>query len=76
MSRKFYGIVTRVKCNKTIKVSLLRVYRNKFYKKIIKRYKKYTVHDENNVCREGDRVLIQEHKPVSATKKWIATRIE
>lgn len=67
----FCGTVISVKCDKTIKVSVLRVCKHKLYKKIIKRYKKYTAHDGNGYCKEGDRVLIQEHKPVSATKRWV-----
>ncbi|BEP32268.1 MAG: 30S ribosomal protein S17 [Wolbachia endosymbiont of Drosophila biauraria] len=67
----FCGTVTKAKCDKTVKVSVLRVYKDELYKKVIKKYKKYTAHDENNSCKEGDRVLIQEHKPVSTTKKWV-----
>lgn len=36
-----------------------------------KKYKKYTAHDENNSCKEGDKVLIQEHKPISTTKNGL-----
>ncbi|MGL9725629.1 MAG: 30S ribosomal protein S17 [Wolbachia sp.] len=67
----FCATVVNVKCDKTIKVSVLQVCKHKLYKKNIKRYKKYTAHDENNDCKEGDRVLIREHKPLSATKKWV-----
>ncbi|MDD9331748.1 MAG: 30S ribosomal protein S17 [Wolbachia sp.] len=67
----FCGTVIENKCDKTIKVSVLRVYKDKLYKKVIKKYKKYTAHDESNGCKKGDEVFIQEHKPISATKKWI-----
>ncbi|MDN5248012.1 MAG: 30S ribosomal protein S17 [Wolbachia endosymbiont of Tyrophagus putrescentiae] len=67
----FCGTVVSAKCKKTIKVSVLRVYKHELYKKVMKRYKKYTVHDESNSCKEGDRVFIQEHRPISATKRWI-----
>ena len=67
----FHGTVIKAKSDKTIKVSVLQVYKDKLYKKVIKKYKKCTVHDENNSCKEGDKVFIQEHKPISATKKWI-----
>ncbi|MBD0391283.1 30S ribosomal protein S17 [Wolbachia endosymbiont of Pentalonia nigronervosa] len=67
----FCGTVINAKCEKTIKVSVLQVYKDKLYKKVIKKYKKYTVHDESNSCKEGDKVFIQEHMPISATKKWI-----
>ncbi|MBH5362547.1 30S ribosomal protein S17 [Wolbachia endosymbiont of Kradibia gibbosae] len=65
----FCGTVTKAKCDKTVKVSVLQVYKDELYKKVIKKYKKYTAHDENNSCKEGDKVLIQEHKPISTTTK-------
>ncbi|WP_264719974.1 30S ribosomal protein S17 [Wolbachia endosymbiont (group B) of Eucosma cana] len=67
----FCGVVTKADSDKTVKVSVLQVYKDRLYKKVIKKYKKYTVHDENNSCKKGDRVLIQEHKPISVTKKWV-----
>ncbi|MFP3021482.1 MAG: 30S ribosomal protein S17 [Wolbachia sp.] len=67
----FCGVVTNAEFDKTVKVSVLQVYKDKLYKKVIKKYKKYTAHDENNSCKKGDRVLIQEHKPISVTKKWV-----
>ncbi|MDR1139627.1 MAG: 30S ribosomal protein S17 [Rickettsiales bacterium] len=72
----FCGVVTKAECDKTVKVSVLQVYKDKLYKKVIKKYKKYTAHDENNSCKEGDRVFIQEHKPISATKKWVVMQVE
>lgn len=67
----FCGVVTKAESDKTVKVSVLQVYKDRLYKKVIKKYKKYTAHDENNNCKKGDRVLIQEHKPLSVTKRWI-----
>ncbi|MGX9892325.1 MULTISPECIES: 30S ribosomal protein S17 [unclassified Wolbachia] len=67
----FCGVVTKADSDKTVKVSVLQVYKDRLYKKVIKKYKKYTAHDENNSCKKGDRVLIQEHKPISVTKKWV-----
>ncbi|CCE76948.1 MULTISPECIES: 30S ribosomal protein S17 [Wolbachia] len=67
----FCGVVTNAESDKTVKVSVLQVYKDRLYKKVIKKYKKYTAHDENNSCKKGDSVLIQEHKPISVTKKWV-----
>ncbi|BET35922.1 MULTISPECIES: 30S ribosomal protein S17 [Wolbachia] len=67
----FCGVVTNAESDKTVKVSVLQVYKDRLYKKVIKKYKKYTAHDEGNSCKKGDRVLIQEHKPISVTKKWV-----
>ncbi len=65
------GTVVNSKCNKTIGVLVLRIVKDKLYKKIVKKYKRYIVHDEFNKCKEGDLVKIQEHRPISATKRWI-----
>ncbi|MFV0948533.1 30S ribosomal protein S17 [Wolbachia endosymbiont of Nasonia giraulti] len=67
----FCGVVTNAESDKTVKVSVLQVYKDRLYKKVIKKYKKCTAHDENNSCKKGDRVLIQEHRPISVTKKWV-----
>ena len=40
------------------------------YKKFIRRSKKFMAHDENNACRAGDRVSIQECRPYSKRKTW------
>ncbi|MDG7055880.1 MAG: 30S ribosomal protein S17 [Wolbachia endosymbiont of Meromenopon meropis] len=74
--RIFSGIVTKANCDKTIKVSILRVYKDKLYKKVMKKCKKYTVHDESNKCKEGEIVFIQEHRPISSTKKWVVVRVD
>lgn len=64
------GIVKATKMDKTIIVeSIARVPHPRF-KKIIKRSKKYYVHDENGTAKVGDRVRIIETKPISKTKCW------
>ena len=64
------GIVKATKMDKTIIVeSIARVPHPRF-KKIIKRSKKYYVHDEDGVAQVGDRVRIVETKPISKTKCW------
>ena len=45
--------------------------KHKLYKKIIKKAKKYHVHDEDNSYQLGDFVTIRESKPLSKMKKWI-----
>ncbi|WP_353287562.1 30S ribosomal protein S17 [Wolbachia endosymbiont (group B) of Gerris lacustris] len=67
----FCGVITNAESDKTVKVLVLQVCQHVLYKKVIKKYKKYTAHDENNSCKKGDRVLIQEHKPISVTKRWV-----
>ena len=69
--RLLSGIVISSNNNKTIVVEVTRRVKHKLYKKIIKRTKKYHAHDENNLCKKGDNVTIQESKPISKLKSWI-----
>ena len=64
------GTVKSAKNNKTIVVEVVRKFKHPFYEKIIKRSKKYHVHDENNIHNVGDNVSIIESKPISKNKTW------
>jgi small subunit ribosomal protein S17 len=64
------GNVVSAKMNKTIVVSVERRIAHELYGKIIKRSKKYYVHDESNEAKEGDTVRIQETRPLSKLKSW------
>ena len=64
------GTVTSDKMEKTITVSVETVKQHPLYKKTIKTSKKYKVHDEQNVCKVGDRVQIIECRPLSKDKRW------
>jgi small subunit ribosomal protein S17 len=44
--------------------------RHPIYGKFVKKSKKFTAHDENNECTEGDLVLITESRPLSKMKRW------
>ena len=68
--RSLTGIVVSAH-SKTIVVEVTRRVRHKLYKKIIKRTKKYHAHDENNQYKIGEKVTIQESRPISKIKKWI-----
>tara|TARA_B100000963_G_scaffold213608_1_gene186230 strand:- start:149 stop:394 length:246 start_codon:yes stop_codon:yes gene_type:complete len=65
------GVVVSSNLNKTIVVNVTRRIKHKLYKKIIRRSKKYHVHDENNTFKTGDNVSIIESKPISKNKKWV-----
>ena len=65
-----HGIVVSDKEDKTIKVLVERKYQHPVLKKVIKSKKKYSVHDENNKYKNGDKVSIIESKPYSKTKKF------
>jgi len=71
MARKrFIGTVVSDKMNKTRVVVVERRVPHPLYKKVIKRRSKFYVHDENNISHVGDKVLIEESKPISKLKRW------
>jgi len=56
--------------DKTIVVSVERLARHPLYKRVIRLSTKFKAHDEENEARIGDTVLIEESRPLSATKRW------
>ena len=64
------GIVVSDKPNKTITVMVERKYQHPLFKKVVKSKKKYSVHDENNKYKNGDKVKIIECRPISKSKKF------
>ena len=73
--RKLIGRVSSDKMNKTVVVEVMRFKRDTMYKKYVRVKKKYKAHDETNQYKTGDRVEIQEHRPLSAEKRFIVTRL-
>jgi small subunit ribosomal protein S17 len=63
--------VTSDKMDKTVTVLVDRRVMHPIYKKFIRRSKNYAAHDENNVCKVGDAVRIEECRPISKRKTWI-----
>ena len=64
------GRVVSDKMDKTIVVSVERLSRHPLYKRVIRLTTKFKAHDERNEARLGDTVLIEESRPLSATKRW------
>ena len=64
------GIAVSDKMDKTIVVAIEQRVKHPLYKKIVKRTKKFKVHDENNVAGVGDKVLIAETRHLSKDKCW------
>ena len=64
------GIVTSNKMEKTAVVTVTERVRHPRYFKTVQRTKKLHVHDENNDLRVGDRVRVQETRPLSKLKRW------
>lgn len=71
IKRKFNGVVTSDKMDKTIVVSVNRVKIHPRYKKRYTVSKNYKVHDEKNQYKEGDKVQFVETRPTSKDKRWI-----
>lgn len=68
--RTLQGIVTSNACNKTVTVKVERRLRHPVFGKFITRSKKYSVHDENNESKVGDKIFIRECRPISKHKCW------
>lgn len=64
------GRVVSDKMDKTIVVSVERLTRHRLYKRVIRLTTKFKAHDEANEAKIGDTVLIEESRPLSATKRW------
>jgi len=73
--KQFIGLVASDKMQKTVVVEVTRRMRHPVYSKYIKRRKRYHAHDEENSCKAGDRVLIEECRPLSARKRWRVKQI-
>jgi small subunit ribosomal protein S17 len=73
--RKLIGRVSSDKMDKTVVVEVMRFKRDNMYKKYVRVRKKYKAHDETNQYKTGDRVEIEEHRPLSAEKRFIVTRL-
>ena len=69
------GLVVSDKMDKTVVVSVEDRVKHALYGKVLRRTSKLKAHDEQNDCGVGDRVLIMETKPLSATKRWRVVEI-
>ncbi len=69
--RVLQGTVVSDKSDKTIVVRVERRFMHPLFKKTVRRSKRYQAHDEDNRCKVGDRVSIQETKPISKSKRWV-----
>ena len=69
------GIVTSDKMDKTAVVEVERLVMDPLYGKYLKRRSRFMAHDEKNECKVGDRVRIQESRPLSRHKRWVVKEI-
>ena len=73
--RKLVGRVTSDKMDKTIVVEVVRRSRHPVYSKYVRTRAHYKAHDPANECRRGDRVEIEESRPLSREKRWKLVRV-
>lgn len=69
------GLVVSDKMNKTVVVAVEDRFKHPLYGKVVRRTSKLKAHDESNAAGVGDRVLLMETRPLSATKRWRVVEI-
>jgi small subunit ribosomal protein S17 len=69
--RILQGTVVSTKNDKTLSVKVERTFRHPLYKKTVRKSTKYAAHDNRNQYKVGDKVRIQECRPISKTKTWV-----
>ena len=68
--REIQGEVVKISGDKTASVLVERRVMHPRYHKVVKRFKKYLIHDENNILKVGDKVIAVECRPLSKTKSF------
>jgi small subunit ribosomal protein S17 len=68
--RTIKGVVISNKMDKTIVVKAERLVKHPVFQKYVRKHIKYKAHDEQNLCKLGDTVLIIESRPLSKEKRW------
>jgi small subunit ribosomal protein S17 len=74
--RILQGTVVSDKNDKTVVVKVERRYTHPVMQKTVRQTKKYKAHDENNTFKVGDKVSIEESKPISKDKRWVVLPAE
>ena len=69
-ARSLQGVVVSDKMDKSVTIQVERKVKHLLYKKYIRRSTKFHAHDENNDCRVGDKVVIEQCRPISKLKSW------
>ena len=73
--RRMEGVVVSVKTDKTIHVLVKSIKTHPKYKKQYTTTRKYPVHDEKNIAKEEDKVIFEECRPISKTKRWRLVKV-
>ena len=69
------GLVVSDKMDKTVVVAVEDRFKHPLYGKVLRKTARLKAHDEQNECGTGDRVLIMETRPLSATKRWRVVQV-
>jgi len=69
------GVIVSNKMEKSVVVEVEYRYRHPIYSKIVVRTKRYMAHDELNKCTIGDKVILEQHRPLSRKKRWIIKEV-
>lgn len=69
------GVVVKAKMTKTVVVEVVRRVRHPKYVKFVSERARYFAHDDDASCAVGDRVAIEEVRPMSKLKRWRVTRV-
>ena len=75
LRRTLIGTVSSDKMDKTVVVKVETAVKHPMYKKIVKRTYKLKAHDEENVCKVGDKVEVMETRPLSKDKRWRVVKV-
>ncbi|NLI33177.1 MAG: 30S ribosomal protein S17 [Deltaproteobacteria bacterium] len=69
------GTVMSNKMEKTVVVVVERLVHHPKYRKFVRRRNKFKAHDAHSACGVGDRVLIEESRPLSKDKRWVVVKV-
>jgi small subunit ribosomal protein S17 len=69
------GLVTSSAADKSVVVKVENLVMHPLYSKFVRTSSKFMAHDEENTCNEGDRVLIEECRPLSKRKRWLVRKV-
>ena len=73
--KTWVGRVISNKMDKTVVVMVERMIQDTKYRKFVRRRNTFKAHDAQNACSVGDRVLIEESRPISKDKRWLVVKI-
>ena len=73
--KTWVGKVMSSKMDKTVVVMVERLIQDTKYRKFVRRRNTFKAHDAQNACSVGDRVLIEESRPISKDKRWLVVQI-